>query len=148
MFWTTLIFLQKMPKMPVRMQLCHFVRKIAVLELRVHTLVKIFLPHEMDVNSYFCLKKQLPGRLLKDQERFSRHVNFYWQPGLTLPGVHKFSYFFAKCHNLNISFEKLKIFYSKPIQWISKNARQNATLAFFQKNRCTRAERAYSRTNG
>ena len=65
-----------------------------------------------------------------------------------IPGAHKFSYFFAKWSNLNISFENLKNFYSKPIQWISKNARQNATLAFFQKNRCTRAERAYSRTNG
>ena len=90
------------------MQLWHFFRKIAVLELSVHTLVKIFLPHEMDVNSYFCLKKHLPRRLLKDQETISRHVNFYWQPGLLPPGVHKFSYFFAKWSNLKYLFRNIE----------------------------------------
>ena len=97
-----------MPKMAVRMQLMNFVRKIAVLELRVHTLVKIFFSPEIDINSHFCLKKHLPGRLLKDQEPCSRHVNFFWKPGLRPPGAHKFSYFLAKWSNLNISFENLK----------------------------------------
>ena len=97
-----------MQKMPVRMQILKIGPKIAVLELRVHTLVKIFLPHEIDVNSHFCLKKHLPRRLLKDQERRSRHVNFSWKPGLTPPGAHKFFYFLAKWSNLNISFENLK----------------------------------------
>ena len=69
---------------------------------------KNFFPHEIDINSHFCLKNPSYRRLLKDQERRSRHVNFFWKPGLRPPGAHKFSYFLAKWSNLNISFENLK----------------------------------------
>ena len=107
-------------------------------------LVKIFLPHEMDINGHFCLKNDCLGWLVKIQDPFFRHVKISWVAGVDPPGVSKFSCFHGKYASFNISFDIIE---TDTMKFYKEKCQKKRDSGNLSKNRCTRRSRAYYRTN-